>query len=242
MGPLGCVVAENSIRFLGHDTHTHDVPHLVYVVAGEVDFSADGSTTTLRTHEAVWMQAEVPHAVRVADGAMVLGPLLEVAPPTRLRHLGPLPALVQTMTTILVAAPSTDDEIRPFRTALGRVLGEVARPSFPVRLPEHPAARRLAARAVQSPLPLETLARDHHLSARQVQRIFTAETGLPFTRWRTRARLNLAADLLLAGGSVNAAARAAGFATRAGLLRALARETGLSTRQIALDPPGALPA
>lgn len=242
MPVLGCVVAENSIRFLGHSTHEHDEPHLVYVVAGDVVLTVDGVERALRTHEAVWMRPHVPHAVRVLDGAMILGPVLEddAVPAGRTLALGVVPALVEVMTTVLVAAPSTAEEIRPFRRALGEVLRAISRPRFPVVAPTHPVGRRLAEVAVASPMPLADLARTHHLSTRQVQRIFSAETGYSFTRWRTRARLNLAAAHLLGGGEVKSAARLAGFETRAGLLRALSRETGLPTTTIALDPPAAL--
>lgn len=242
MNPLGCVVPVNSIRFLGHDVHEHDVPHLVHVVTGEVVFSADGSDRLLRRRETVWLRPHVPHAVRVREGAMVLGPVLEpdVVPAGRVRFLGDLPALVDVLTAVLVAAPATDEEIRPFRRALGAVLSEVAHQRFSAPPPVHPVARRLAARALAGDAPLAELAAAHRLSVRQVQRIFLAETGFPFARWRTRARLDLAAGHLAGGGSLSSAARRAGFATRAGLLRALSRETGRSTREIASDPPGAL--
>ncbi|RBL81263.1 AraC family transcriptional regulator, partial [Streptomyces cavourensis] len=39
---LGTVVAENAIRFLGHDTHQHDEPHLIYVASGTARLTADG--------------------------------------------------------------------------------------------------------------------------------------------------------------------------------------------------------
>ncbi|WP_432561106.1 hypothetical protein [Kineococcus sp. SYSU DK003] len=94
------------------------------------------------------------------------------------------------------------------------MLGELARECVSDVAPRHPAALRLSQEAVTSPLPLDELA---------------------------RARLDVAAEHLLSGAGVSTAARRAGSATRAGLLRALSRETGLSTREIALDPPGALP-
>jgi len=241
---LGSSVPENSIRFLGHDTHEHDVPHLIYVVKGTAQLTVDGADILLRTHEAAWLQPHVPHAVRIHDGGMVLGPMLEdgVAPSVRVRVLGVVPALVDMMTTALVASPSTSEQVRPFRRAIGRVLENVSRPYFPVVYPEHPAARRLARDALRTALPLEELAARHRMSARQVQRIFVTETGWPFSRWRSRARLNAAVAHLVGGGELSAAARLAGFSTRAGLLKALSRETGLAQERLARDPRGALAA
>jgi AraC-like DNA-binding protein len=241
---LGSIVEENSIRFLGHEVHEHDEPHLVYVVTGEALFTAEGQDHLLRRHEAVWMRPHVPHSVRIREGGMVLGPLLEehVVPSVPVRSLGVVPALVEVMTTVLVASPATSRQIAPFRRAIGGVLDGLSRQYFPVTLPVHPAARRLAREAIRSPQSLDALAPRHRMSARQVQRIFAAETGYSFARWRNRARLNAAVSHLLGGGEMGAAARMAGFATRTGLLRALSRETGLSADAIALDPQHALAA
>lgn len=52
---LGTVVAENAIRFLGHDTHQHDEPHLVYMVTGHARLTADGEEWRLGRHEALWL-------------------------------------------------------------------------------------------------------------------------------------------------------------------------------------------
>ncbi|WP_312172353.1 AraC family transcriptional regulator [Microbacterium sp.] len=234
---LGSSVPENSIRFLGHDTHEHDEPHLIYVVTGAAVVTVDGVEIPLRTHEAVWLQPHVPHAVRIREGGMVLGPMLEdgVVPGPRVRVLGVVPALVDVMTTSLVASPTTSEQVLPFRRAIGRVLDSISRPRFPVVYPEHPAARRLARDALRTSLALDELALRHRMSARQVQRIFVAETGWPFSRWRVRARLNSAVSHLVGGGDVTTAARLSGFATRAGLLKALSRETGLAADELARD-------
>ncbi|GAB3598094.1 helix-turn-helix transcriptional regulator [Microbacterium tumbae] len=239
---LGSLVEETAIRFLGHDEHVHAEPHLVFVVGGSVRLIVDGRSHELRTHEAAWLQAEVPHALRIDEGGMVLGPLLDpsAAPPARMVRLGVVPALVDAMMTILVASPSTPEQVLPFRRALGRVLGDVSTPYFAVDLPAHPAARLLAREAMRSPRTLEDLAARHRMSVRQVQRIFAAETGFPFARWRTRTRLNVAVAHVLGGGDLAAAARLAGYATRSGLLRALSRETGTPSSQIARDPVGVL--
>ncbi len=66
---LGTVVAENAIRFLGHDTHQHDEPHLVYVVTGSARLTADGGQWRLGRNEALWLAPRVPHALRIDPGA-----------------------------------------------------------------------------------------------------------------------------------------------------------------------------
>jgi AraC-like DNA-binding protein len=239
---LGTVVPENAIRFLGHDTHEHDAPHLLYVVSGHADTVLDGEKVRLRRREAAWLAPRVPHAVRLPHDGMVLGPLLdpEAAPSRRVRLLGVVPALVEIMTTLLGAAPGDEQQIAPFRTALGAILLRSDRQYFPVIMPTHPVARVLAHEALRSPGTLEQLAGRHHLSPRQVQRVFLDETGFRFARWRSRARMNAAVSHLVGGGEVASAARAAGYATRAGLLRALSRETGLPVAVLSADPVAAL--
>ncbi|WP_159502513.1 helix-turn-helix domain-containing protein [Microbacterium sp. 18062] len=239
---LATVVSENAIRFLGHDTHEHDEPHLIYVVSGSAQLVVDGQALTLRRRESVWLAPHVPHSVRLGEGGMALGPLLDPAdaPAQRVRLLGVVPALVDVMTTVLGAAPASAEQIAPFRAALGSILRRVGRQYFPVTLPTHPVAAGLARDAMRTGATLERLAERHRMSPRQVQRVFLDETGLQFARWRTRARLNAAISVLLGGGDLTTAARAAGFATRAGLVRALSRETGARPHDLTADPAAAL--
>ncbi|WP_152360792.1 helix-turn-helix domain-containing protein [Microlunatus speluncae] len=240
---LETVVPRHSIRFLGHDEHSHEVPHLVHLVRGSARLTVDGEPIRLRQGESVWLAAEVPHAMRLTPGSLAIGPMLSPgsAPAgTRVRRLGVLPALTTLITTILGAAPETPAEVLPFRRALEELLGGLDAEHFAVRQPVDPIVRRLADEAAAGTDTLDRIAARNYLSVRQAQRMFLDETGLPFTRWRTRTRLNRAVAALRAGESLDAARRAADYATRTGLLRALSRETGRSERDLAADPLGAL--
>ncbi|MCF2130089.1 helix-turn-helix domain-containing protein [Strepomyces sp. STD 3.1] len=240
---LGTVVAENAIRFLGHDTHQHAEPHLIHIVTGSALLLADGEEWRLGRQESVWLAPQVPHALRIEPGGLALGPTLtpDDLPRLRVQPLGVVPAITEVMTTVLGAAPGTTAEVRPFRLALGRVLRGISQQYFPVVLPTHPAVRALAREALRDHCAtLELLAAQHRMSPRQVQRVCLDETGLPFTRWRNRARMNAAVEHILGGGELTAAARAAGYATRAGLLRALSRESGIPVGVLTADAAGAL--
>ncbi|MDE3721826.1 helix-turn-helix domain-containing protein [Nocardiopsis sp. N85] len=236
------IVPENSIRFLGHDTHEHDAPHLIHVVAGRADMVVDGREFTLGARHNLWLAPHVPHAMRLRDGGMALGPMLSpnTLPPERVHRLGVVPAVTRVMMTVLGAAPATPEQIVPFREALDAVLLGPARQRFPVSMPEHPVARAVAREAAASDATLDELARRHHASVRHVQRLFVEQTGLSFTRWRTRARLNTALARIHAGYGLAEAARASGYLTRSGLLRALRRETGLPEHLLAADPLAAV--
>jgi AraC-like DNA-binding protein len=68
--------------------------------------------------------------------------------------------------------------------------------------------------------------RDVGASARTLARLFTAETGMGFERWRTPARLAAALPLLAAGTPVSATAHHVGYATPSAFVAAFRREVG----------------
>jgi|GEM_PF-1039035 len=82
-----------------------------------------------------------------------------------------------------------------------------------------------------STLTLDEWAARLHVSPVSIRRAFLTETGMPFSRWRTRARLRLAVERLRAGEPVTAVAHAVGMSHN-GLLAACRRDLGL--------PPSAL--
>ncbi|MDR2294159.1 MAG: AraC family transcriptional regulator [Microbacterium sp.] len=221
---------ENVVRFLGHPTHAHEVPHLIYVATGSAHVTADGVTMTLRARESLWLAAEVPHAARYEPGSLVLGPFLDPgdAPPAPVTRLGVVPEIGALMTTILGVAPHTREQVVPLREALGRTLRAVATSHFALVPPQHPSAARIARSCVLSLQTLAELAAEQGMSVRQVQRIFRDETGLSFQRWRSVARVNIAIARLRGGESMTQVARGTGYLTRSGLMKALAREVSPS--------------
>ncbi|MFI7275170.1 helix-turn-helix domain-containing protein [Streptomyces sp. NPDC049879] len=246
---LTTVVPEHAIRFRGHRSHAHREPHLIHVVAGTADLLVDGRAVRLGTRESLWLAPGVPHSARYAPGSVVLGPLLSpgTVPAQRVQRLGVVPQVTRLMTTVLGAAPATPEQIRPFRAALDVLLRSLGSPYFTLRQPVHPAARAVA-RAAMSDLTLDELAAAQGTSVRHVQRVFREETGMSFSRWRARARLNVAISRLRGGDGLTVAAHLAGYTTRSGLLKALTRETGLPGTHFTGDPasmrtlPGTPPA
>ncbi len=232
------VVPENAIRFLGHDTHSHDVPHLIHVVSGAAELVVEGQEYRLGPRENLWLAPQVAHSARYSRESVVFGPFLspETVPHGRVQLLGIVPELSGVVATILGASPRTDTEIQAFRTALDQILAAMRPDCFVLLQPTHPSARAVARACVTSRLTLDELASRCGTSARHIQRLFREETGLSFTSWRSRARLNVAVARLRGGVGLHAAASAAGFASRAGLLKALGRETGLTREELAREP------
>ncbi|GAA1136063.1 hypothetical protein GCM10009651_20180 [Microbacterium natoriense] len=220
------LVPENAVRFLGHGTHAHDVPHLIHVATGVAHVVVDDIAMTLHAHESVWLAAEVPHSARYEQGSLVLGPFLspESAPPARMLRLGVVPEITAIMTMVLGVAPQSSAQVAPFRAALDRALAALGTSYFVLAPPSHPVIARIARDAVRPGETLAGLAERYGVSARHVQRVFQEETGLSFQRWRSRARLNMAISRLRGGESMTRAARATGYGTRSGLAKALSRE------------------
>lgn len=243
-GRLAMLAPETAYRFLGHPRHSHAAPHLVYVVTGSAILDIDGEQVSLGPQEAVWLAPNVPHAARYSPGSLVLGPLLSAStiPPEPVHRLGSIPALTAVMTALVGVAPSTVEQVAVFRSAIDDILGRVAGPHFALPTPRHPVAAAIAAEAPISAESLDRLAARHGTSVRHVQRLFVAETGIPFRQWRVRARLNIAIDRLRAGASVRRAALAAGYETPSGLKKALHREAGLDVAEVLGAGRGRTPA
>lgn len=229
----------NAVRFHGHEAHTHEEPHLVFVVSGTGTLTVDDRSIVLRAHQGAWLAPGVEHALRLSDDGMALGPMLNataVPPDGRTLVLGPVRALSDLIMVLLCAAPETPEEREPFRRALEDVLRSTTREHFPLTLPEHPVAHAIALEAARFDGTLGELAERHYTSVRHVQRIFLDETGLTFARWRTRARLNIAIVSLRAGEGLREAMLESGFATRHGLLKAISRECGISLERLVATP------
>jgi AraC-like DNA-binding protein len=102
-------------------------------------------------------------------------------------------------------------------------------------LPRDPRALRLAERLLAEPATadeLPELARAAGASARTMQRLFLAESGLPFSQWRQRLRLLHGATLLGGGASVTAAGLEAGYAGTSAFIAAFRKHFGITPSRL----------
>lgn len=235
---LADAVPENRVRFVGHPEHVHDVPHLIHMVMGRGHLRVDGETITLEPRTSVLLAPHVPHAMELDEHSIALGPFLSHrnSPVERVRRLGVVPEITHLMLARLAAQPYTDEQVALFTESLDEILTDLHTDEFAAPLPVHPTARQIAVASTESADTLVSLCADAGISTRQAQRLFVEETGLSFHRWRTRRRLNRAIRALRGGSSTEGAARAAGYAGRGSLLRALSRETGIPLESLRVDP------
>lgn len=236
-------VPESRVRFFGHPEHIHEDPHIVHMVMGRGHLTVDGTEITLEPRTSVLLAPGVPHTLRMDEHSIALGPLLSQrnAQVERVRRLGIVPALTDLMLARLAAQPYTRDQVALFTDRLDDIVSDLLAEAFAVPSPVHPTARQIAEAAASSPATLSQLCGWFSISPRQIQRLFQSETGLTFQQWRTRGRLNVAIRAMRGGSSAESAAGAAGFTSRAGLLRALSRECGTPIDDLRINPLAGLP-
>lgn len=92
---------------------------------------------------------------------------------------------------------------------------------------------------------LESVSRAAGASSRTLQRLFLAETGLTFEKWRQRARLIRSVELLSEGRKVTNVAFDVGYDSPSAFIAMFHRELGATPRRYvqgaAANPPARLP-
>ncbi|MGW4201391.1 helix-turn-helix transcriptional regulator [Streptomyces sp. NPDC004726] len=105
--------------------------------------------------------------------------------------------------------------------------GPLPTPPLPVSFEALTVARTL----LQNPshrAGIDELARSVSIGVRTFQQQFLKETGLPFTRWRTAARVAASASYLDLGHDIGWTGRQVGFSTPAGFTKAFRAHTGVT--------------
>ncbi|AUH44858.1 AraC family transcriptional regulator [Streptomyces sp. CMB-StM0423] len=108
-------------------------------------------------------------------------------------------------------------------------LTPVAAASVLAPMPHDPRPRAVAEALRDTPADARTLAEWSPYAGaapRTLARLFVAETGMPFGRWRTHLRLQASLPLLASGATVATAARHVGYASSSAFVAAFHRTVG----------------
>jgi AraC-like DNA-binding protein len=108
-------------------------------------------------------------------------------------------------------------------------LTPVAATSVLAPMPRDPRPRAVAEALRDAPADARTLAEWSPYAGaapRTLARLFVAETGMPFGRWRTHLRLQASLPLLASGATVATAARRVGYASPSAFVAAFHRTVG----------------
>jgi AraC-like DNA-binding protein/quercetin dioxygenase-like cupin family protein len=200
--------------------HHHVRAQLLYATSGVMRVETPGALFVVPPGRALWVPPLCPHEVRT-EGEVRMRALFfrEDAMPvggTSAAVLGVAPLLRELILAACAEPLEWDEAGRGGRLA-GLILDEVRRaPRLPLGVPavSDPRLRRLAVALERDPasrLTLEDWAAECGACARTLARLFRAETGMGFARWRQSLRLAEAAALLARGVTPARAAAAVGY-------------------------------
>ncbi|MFI8852624.1 AraC family transcriptional regulator [Streptomyces sp. NPDC053499] len=219
------------------EEHHHPAHQLAWCTSGLLSVRTPGGTWLLPPSVALWIPAHTPHATGATSTAVLRSPY--IAPghcpvvwcePTVVS----VPPLLRELINHL-AEPSLPG---PARERAEGVLFDLLEP-VPARdigltWPADPRARTVA-EALRADLadsrPLAAWGPVAGASARTLARLFVAETGLGFGRWRERLRVQEAMPLLAQGRSVESVAHRVGYASASAFIAAFRRTVGLTPGQ-----------
>lgn len=206
----------------------HDFHQIIYTPVGHAVVWAGGHTHHLSGSVALFVPAGVVHAAGFDDECLVspvgIDPeVWPVAGPTCIEV-----AVTSYRRRVLhrFLREQLDDAGDP-RELCATLLG--GPPALPLPEPRSEAARAVARGLVAGPASQRSVtewAGIHYVSSTSLSRAFRVETGLTFSQWRTRARINASLDLLAEGQLISIVAQRVGFTSTNGYILAFRRHFG----------------
>ena len=221
--------------------HRHHWGQLIYAAAGAMRVRAGGMLWIVPPARAVWAPAGAEHEIHgIGDFAMrtlYFPSEMTAHLPGECCAIDVVPLLRELVLELVERSPVEEDDAPGMRLAVVAIdlIAEARTLPLQLPLPRDPRALRLAdiLRAnPSSPAGLTELARAAGASPRTVQRLFLAETGLPFAQWRQRLRLLHGATLLGAGASVTQAGLEAGYAGTSAFIAAFRKHFGVTPSRL----------
>jgi len=206
----------------GTGRHAHERAQLLYATEGVMRIATDAAAFVVPPGRALWVPAGLAHTVTM-QGAVAMRALFVREDAAR---AGPAETTVLVVSPLLrelilaaCAEPLEWDEAGRGGHLAALILDEIARArTLPLGVPEpHDARLRRLAEALRADpaaaLTLDDWAIRTGASARTLRRLFHAETGMGFGRWRQMLRLAEAAALLAEGMPPARAAARVGYAS-----------------------------
>jgi len=211
---------------------------LVYASVGAIRISTAQDEWMVPPHRAVWVPAGIHHRVQM-KGRVRLRTLyfrtdVSRGLPRDCRVVNVSP-LLRELILHLARRAAKDPDLRPDGAAITLVVEQLRTiEAVPLQLPlpRDPRALRAARllRAAGARPSLATVGRAAGASPRTLQRLFKAETGLTFEKWRQRAGLIRALELLSEGRKVTAVASDVGYESPSAFIAMFRRELGATPR------------
>ncbi|HEV8393650.1 MAG TPA: helix-turn-helix transcriptional regulator [Vicinamibacterales bacterium] len=228
--------------------HRHASHQLLFASTGAMTVTGDRTSWMIPPGRAVLIPAGVPHAIRMwGDVAMrsLYFPVevaVPVADPATCRVISVTPLLREIILRVADLA-ALDSRVEAEARLMSVLMDELAAaPIEPLLLPlpSDPRALTAANAVLADPAEEATtddLARRSGLSARTLERLFRAETGMSFGVWRQKARLLESVRLLAERGLVTDAALDSGYSSVSAYIAAFKQTFGCTPGAMLAERP-----
>ncbi|MEO7361339.1 MAG: helix-turn-helix transcriptional regulator [Gemmatimonadaceae bacterium] len=222
-----------------------DWGQLIWASRGVSTVNVGSSLWVVPPHQALWLPPRIAHTVRMAGSGTLRRVYFSRALSRRLPREPQVIVMAPLLRELLRRAlqlgtltRSAPSEARVLSLLMDEI---VVVPAVPVELPMpvDTRARRAAEYVRSEPArasDLKRVAKHANASVRTLERLFPAETGLPFGAWRQRARLLHAMSLLADGTSVTQVALAVGYTSTSAFVAAFRRAAGVTPGKYVRPP------
>jgi AraC-like DNA-binding protein/quercetin dioxygenase-like cupin family protein len=202
--------------------HKHAVHQLLFASSGAMTVTGDRSSWMIPPGRAVLIPAGIPHSIRMWGEVAMRSLYFPVSAPPPVfdantcRVISIRPLLRELILRVAELA-ALDSRVAVEARVMSVLMDELEAAQIePLLLPLPSDVRALAAAECVLKNPAdgstaEALARRCGLSARTLERVFRAETGMRFGLWRQKARLLESVRVLVVRGSVTDAAFESGY-------------------------------
>lgn len=225
-------------------SHAHPRAQLAYAAQGILRVSTEDGLWVVPSTQAVWIPGGVTHSVATRGGAQVMHLFVDSRCFAALPDQCSVLEVSVLLRELIVRALSYGMEYLPDSPAarLMAVIGDelqALRPS-PLHLPLARDRRLLRIMGVLSDDPADGRGLDHWAervgaSERTLERLFRRETGMSFSQWRQRLRLQEAVKQLDAGAGVIEVAMALGYRSPSAFVAMFRKALGKPPRQYCRD-------
>ena len=224
--------------------HRHASHQLLFASSGAMTVTGDRTSWMIPPGRAVLIPAGSPHAIRMWGDVAMRSLYFPVSAPApafdieacRVISVGSLLRELILRVAELGALDSREPaEARVMAVLMDELAAARIEPLL-LPLPADERALTAAHHVLTNPAEdatTEGVARRSGLSARTLERLFRAETGMSFGLWRQKARLLESVRLLAQGGSVTDAALDSGYSSVSAYIAAFKQTFGCT--------PGAMP-
>ncbi len=218
--------------------HSHDEHQLVYASYGLLTVEAVTSRWLVPPLRALWVPAGVPHTIvaRVDSemAALYFEPTISLQRKTDITVVSVGPLLRELIRYVHEGSPQPDQRSRLEAVIMDQL--DEASSAAPLRLPKlvDPRTRAVAEALDRDPADRRTLhefGREVGAHERTLQRLFAAETGTTFGRWRTQLRLQHGIVALTRGHTVSRAATLSGYREPSAFIAAFRAAFGTTPAQ-----------